>query len=267
MLIAVFLSSLAIFALIPEAQANSCQPRRAHLNDEQRFLSNLGYCGNNSQEEATQRSFIQKFTHYAPGQGSSSMQGSCKTVALQKYGAEFDPCVYNLENFASGARDAVTAAVPQRGGSSGMFGAVYQFDHVLVGGKPLKVRAIDHYNTQSDCLCKMDLASKNMGAVPTDNGQGEATIIGAVEKFRNGNKIPENSPDFIKQYEAVTGPVQGGTVNAVPIDTSQNYVEPGRYAGPRTILREPDAVAPVGPIEAFLRKIFSFVAGKFGGTL
>jgi hypothetical protein len=112
---------------------------------------------------------IRQFTNYAPMAGGINGQCGHSATVLPGHRKPMDACKYFLEDYLTGKTNAVMAAVPQKRGSSFMFGGVYRgvalensinrYYHQQV--PCLRVAVGDHYGTGSNNKYKMDIVTRD----------------------------------------------------------------------------------------------------------
>jgi hypothetical protein len=133
------------------------------------------------------------YTNYAPKY--SGINGHCGTSAR-----EYDACKFFLEDHLAGKSNAVMAAVPQKGGTSYLFGGIYKgaaLERSLgVQGGCVRVFVLDRFATQYkgksiNGKSKMDIVTRDKKSALTarvNNTTGELLPIGRAKIIRNKAK-------------------------------------------------------------------------------
>ncbi len=155
--------SLALLSLAPaaQAQAQGCQPIAPGKT-------------------------ISQCTNYAPAAGGTN--GSCGKSA-----SGFDACKFFLEDHLAGKAPVVMGAVAQKGGSSELFGGVYQavaIQQTLGTSQCIKVFAGDRYGKGSNNKSKMDIVTREKQSKTTSKvnlAKGPLLPLGRV----TGLKVPQ----------------------------------------------------------------------------
>jgi hypothetical protein len=128
---------------------------------------------------------IEKFTNYAPIAAPGSMNGFANTSASGYPAGNFA-----LEDHLAGKAPAVMGAVPQKGGTSDLFGGIYQavaLQKSLGVSKCIKVFAGDRYNSKSNGKSKMDIVTRSVRSKTTvrvNLAQGELRPLGRAPNMK-----------------------------------------------------------------------------------
>lgn len=138
-------------------------------------------------EYARHKYNVDKFTNYTPAAGG--INGSCGKSATPG----LDACNFALEDHLAGRARAVMGAVPQRGGTAGMFGGVYRLDPLeqrLESRPCILVIAADRYGVESNDMRKMDIVThvRSSHARTINSMRGQMYLVGAVEEFRGSRR-------------------------------------------------------------------------------
>lgn len=119
-------------------------------------------------------STVKQTTYYMPTHGG--INGKCGTSA-----SGYNACNYPLENHS---KNWVMAAVPQKGGTSGMFGGLYSAPYIAkkIGASSVKIGAGDRYGGGSNHKCKMDVVVKTKATGnKINNASGTLSKIGTIK--------------------------------------------------------------------------------------
>lgn len=131
---------------------------------------------------------VRKFTNYAPSAGG--INGRCGTSA-----SGLNACKYTLEDYMKGSAPSVMGAVPQRGGTSEMFGGMYRavaLEQKLGNPGCIKVIVADHYGAGSNNKSKMDIVTKKVKSNITqkvNSASGKMYIIGRAKGVKATRKV------------------------------------------------------------------------------
>lgn len=143
---------------------------------------------------------VERFTNYAPRAGG--INGRCGTSA-----SGYDACKFFLEDHLEGRSDAVMIAVPQRGGTSHLFGGIYQgvaLENSLgTSGRCIRLFAGDRYATSSNNMSKADVCTRDQRSNVTQRinmASGEVRPLGRAPRLRRPQRRVQRNP-------AATAPV------------------------------------------------------------
>jgi len=163
------------------------------------------FAGNNDCRPITNEpAFVQKFTNYAPAARPGDMNGRCGTSA-----SGYDACKFLLEDHLAGRASVVMVAVPQKGGTSDLFGGIYQgkaLEQGLGTNNCIRVFAGDRYNTQSNGMSKMDVVTRAESSRLTqlvNQSQGPLYLLGRAPNMKPPLRKVERIPEAVSPPEPV----------------------------------------------------------------
>jgi hypothetical protein len=172
--ILVIISATILLPLLVEARANACQP----ISDSPEWVG--------------------RFTNYAPSVGG--INGRCGRSA-----SGLDACAFTLESYLRGSGTGVMAAVPQRGGTSHLFGGAYRaraLENALSVNGCVRVIVGDRYGRGSNNRSKMDIVTERARspvASAVNRAQGELVPLGRAPGIRIPNRKVNRAPAAVSR--------------------------------------------------------------------
>lgn len=148
--------------------------------------------------------YVHQFTNYAPVTAPGPMNGNPNTSA-----SGYPAKNFLLEDYLAGRADAVMGAVPQRGGTSHLFGGIYQARALEKGigtDRCIRVFAGDRYNTKSNYMSKMDIVTHSVRSNLTRQvnlSRGELIPLGRAPKLRQPRRKIQRAPEAVAQVSPI----------------------------------------------------------------